>query len=399
MFRRLTLRISALVALVFLAALPARAFDTRATSAYVLDVTTGTVLLERNAEVPLPPASMSKLMTVNMLFEALADGRVTLSTPFGVSDRAANMGGSTMFLTQGDRPTVEDLLQGIIVQSGNDACVAVAEGLAGTEDAFARMMTDRAHNMGLENSSFGNASGWPHPMQRMSMKDLALLARHLIVEFPDYYRYFSQTEYHYKDRAPDNRFNRNPLLRLGIGADGLKTGHTQEAGYGLVGSARQGDRRIVFVISGMLSEKERAEEAEAIVNWAFRQFTMKTTVKAGQRVAEAPVWLGSSATVGLVPAEDVNLLIPAGQRGAITATVNWTGPIPAPIAQGQKLAQMVISRDGLSDTVIPLYAEHGVGNAGYTKRLTTAAGKVLTLVMGGDAPPPLASSSVTSATN
>ncbi len=346
MFRRLTLRISALVALVFLAALPARAFDTRATSAYVLDVTTGTVLLERNAEVPLPPASMSKLMTVNMLFEALADGRVTLSTPFGVSDRAANMGGSTMFLTQGDRPTVEDLLQGIIVQSGNDACVAVAEGLAGTEGAFARMMTDRARNMGLENSSFGNASGWPHPMQRMSMKDLALLARHLIVEFPDYYRYFSQTEYHYKDRAPDNRFNRNPLLRLGIGADGLKTGHTQEAGYGLVGSARQGDRRIVFVISGMLSEKERAEEAEAIVNWAFRQFTMKTTVKAGQRVAEAPVWLGSSATVGLVPAEDVNLLIPAGQRGAITATVNWTGPIPAPIAQGQKLAQMVISRDG-----------------------------------------------------
>ncbi|NDW53461.1 D-alanyl-D-alanine carboxypeptidase family protein [Aliiroseovarius sp. PrR006] len=399
MFRRLTLRISALVALVFIAALPARAFDTRATSAYVLDVTTGTVLLEKNAEVPLPPASMSKLMTVNMLFEALADGRVTLSTPFGVSDRAANMGGSTMFLTQGDRPTVEDLLQGIIVQSGNDACVAVAEGLAGTEDAFARMMTDRARNMGLANTSFGNASGWPHPMQRMSMKDLALLARHLIVEFPDYYRYFSQTEYHYKDRAPDNRFNRNPLLRLGIGADGLKTGHTQEAGYGLVGSARQGDRRIVFVISGMMSEKERAEEAEAIVNWAFRQFTMKTTVKAGQRVAEAPVWLGSSATVGLVPAEDVNLLIPAGQRGGITATVNWTGPIPAPIAQGQELAQMVISRDGLSDTVVPLYAEFGVGNAGYTKRLATAAGKVLAMVLGGDTPPPVALPGATSSTN
>ncbi|WP_424940429.1 D-alanyl-D-alanine carboxypeptidase family protein [Aliiroseovarius sp. S253] len=388
MFRRLTLCISAFVALVLLAALPARAFETRATSAYVLDVTTGTVLMEKNAEVPLPPASMSKLMTVNMLFEALSDGRVTLSTPFGVSDRAANMGGSTMFLTRGDRPTVEDLLQGIIVQSGNDACVAVAEGLAGTEDAFARMMTDRARDMGLENSSFGNASGWPHPMQRMSMKDLALLARHLIVDFPDYYHYFAQTEYHFKDRAPDNRFNRNPLLSLGIGADGLKTGHTQEAGYGLVGSARQGDRRIVFVISGMNSEKERADEAEAIVNWAFRQFTMKTTVKAGQRVAEAPVWLGASETVGLVPAEDVNLLIPAGQRDGISATVNWTGPIPAPIAQGQELAQMVISRDGLSDTVIPLYAEQGVGNAGYPKRLTTAAEKVLKLVMGGDVPPP-----------
>ncbi|SMR71138.1 D-alanyl-D-alanine carboxypeptidase (penicillin-binding protein 5/6) [Aliiroseovarius halocynthiae] len=399
MLHRLTLCISALIALFFVAALPARAFDTRATSAYVLDVTTGTVLLEKNAEVPLPPASMSKLMTVNMLFEALADGRVTLSTPFGVSDRAANMGGSTMFLTQGDRPTVEDLIQGIIVQSGNDACVAVAEGLAGTEEAFARMMTDRASALGLRQSTFANASGWPHPMQRMSMKDLALLARHLIVDFPDYYRYFAQTEYHYKDRAPDNRFNRNPLLRLGIGADGLKTGHTQEAGYGLVGSARQGDRRIVFVISGMGSEKERAEEAEAIVNWAFRQFTMKTTVKAGQRVAEAPVWLGSSETVGLVPAEDVNLLIPAGQRDGISATINWTGPIPAPIAQGQELAQMVISRDGLSDTVIPLYAERGVGNAGYTTRLTTAATKLLAHLMGNDAPPLPVEPGATTATN
>lgn len=371
-----------------LGTLPARAFDTRAGSAYVLDVTTGTVLMEKNAETPLPPASMSKLMTVNMLFEALADGRVTLSTPFGVSDRAAAMGGSTMFLTQGDRPTVEDLIQGIIVQSGNDACVVVAEGLAGTEDAFARMMTERALDMGLENSSFGNASGWPHPMQRMSMKDLALLARNLIVEFPNYYRYFAQTEYHYKDRAPDNRFNRNPLLRLGIGADGLKTGHTQEAGYGLVGSARQGNRRIVFVISGMNSEKERAEEAEAIVNWAFRQFTMKTTIKAGERVAEADVWLGASDRVGLVPAEDVALLIPAGQRDGISATINWLGPIAAPISQGQELAQMTISRNGLSDTVVPLYAEQGVGKAGFGKRLTAAAGRVLTLVLGNDAPPP-----------
>ncbi len=396
---RLTVFFAALLTVLAAATLPARAFETRAGSAYVLDINTGTVLMEKNAEVPLPPASMSKLMTVNLLFEALADGRVTMSTQFGVSERAASTGGSTMFLEQSDRPTVEDLIQGIIVQSGNDACVVVAEGLAGTEDAFARMMTDRARDLGMENSSFGNSSGWPHPMQRMSMKDLAILARHIIVEFPDYYRYFGQSEYHYKGRAPDNRFNRNPLLDLGIGADGLKTGHTQEAGYGLVGSARQGDRRIVFVISGMDSEKERAEEAEAIVNWAFRQFTMKTTVKAGERVAEANVWLGSADTVGLVPAQDVDLLIPAGQREGVTATINWNGPVAAPIAQGQELAEMVISRDGLSDTVVPLYAQEGVGNAGFGKRLTVAAERVLALVMGNDAPPAALEPDVAPATN
>ena len=384
---RLFLLIPSLFTALLLASLPARAFDTRASSAYVLDVTTGTVLMEIIGEVPLPPASMSKLMTVTLLYEALADGRVTMSTPFGVSERAAAMGGSTMFLNRGDRPTVEDLIQGIVVQSGNDACVAVAEGLAGTEDSFARMMSDRARDLGMNNSSFGNSSGWPHPMQRMSMKDLAILARHIIVEFPDYYHYFSQTEYHYDGRAPDNRFNRNPLLDLGIGADGLKTGHTQEAGYGLVGSAKQGDRRIVFVISGMTSEKERADEAEAIVNWAFRQFTMKTTLKAGERVAEAPVWLGSVDTVGLVPAQDVALLIPAADREGISATINWNGPIAAPIAQGQELAEMVISREGLSDTVIPLFAEQGVGNAGFAKRLTVAAERVLALALGNDAPP------------
>ena len=367
--------------------LPAHAFETRASSAYVLDVNTGTVLVEKNADVPLPPASMSKLMTINMLFEALADGRVTMSTPFGVSERAATIGGSTMFLERTDRPTVEDLIQGIVVQSGNDASVVVAEGLAGTEDAFARMMTDRARDLGMENSSFGNSSGWPHPMQRMSMKDLAILSRHIIVDFPDYYHYFGQAEYYYKERAPDNRFNRNPLLKLGIGADGLKTGHTQEAGYGIVGSARQGDRRIVFVISGMASEKERAEEAEAIVNWAFRQFTMKTMLKAGERVAEADVWLGAADTVGLVPADDVDLLMPAAQRGGVNAQINWNGPIQAPIAQGQELAEMVISREGLNDTVVPLYAQEGIGNAGFGKRLTTAAQRVFALAMGNDAPP------------
>ncbi len=235
--RRLALLAAAFAAIL---AVPARAFETRATSAFVVDVTTGTVLLEKDADVPLPPASMSKLMTLNMLFEALADGRVQMDTRFGVSDRAQAMGGSTMFLNTTDRPpTVEELIQGIIVQSGNDACVVVAEALGGTEDAFAIMMTERAEALGMMNSSFGNSSGWPHPAQRMSMEDLAILASRLITEFPQYYHYFSQTEFLFDGRAPDNRRNRNPLLKLGIGADGLKTGHTQEAGYGLVGSALQ----------------------------------------------------------------------------------------------------------------------------------------------------------------
>ena len=379
--RRLALLAAALVAVL---TLPARAFETRATSAYVLDVTTGTVLFEKQADIPLPPASMSKLMTLNMLFEALADGRVSMDTRFGVSDRAQAMGGSTMFLNTSDRPTVEELIQGIIVQSGNDACVVVAEALGGTEDAFARMMTERAEALGMHNSSFGNASGWPHPAQRMSMQDLAILANRLITEFPQYYHYFSQTEFLFDGRAPDNRRNRNPLLKLGIGADGLKTGHTNEAGYGLVGSALQGKRRVVFVISGMTSEKARAEEAESVVNWAFRQFALRTPVKAGDRVAEAQVWLGEAATVGLVPAADLQMLVPAMQRDGIEATVTWNGPIEAPIVEGQELGQMVITREGLPDTVVPLHAQASVAKAGFVPRFQAAAGKVLSMVQGSD---------------
>ncbi|WP_421702903.1 D-alanyl-D-alanine carboxypeptidase family protein [Aliiroseovarius sp.] len=378
--RRLALLAAAFAAVL---AVPAHAFETRASSAFVLDVTTGTVLFEKEADVPLPPASMSKLMTLNMLFEALADGRVQMDTQFGVSDRAQAMGGSTMFLNTTDRPTVEELIQGIIVQSGNDACVVVAEALGGTEDAFARMMTERAEALGMMNSSFGNSSGWPHPAQRMSMEDLAILASRLITEFPQYYPYFSQTEFLFDGRAPDNRRNRNPLLRLGIGADGLKTGHTQEAGYGLVGSALQGKRRVVFVISGLDSESARAEESEAVVNWAFRQFAMRTPVKAGERVAEAEVWLGDAPSVGLVPGADIEMLVPAMQRDGIEAKVTWNGPIEAPITEGQELGQMIIARDGLPEMTVPLYAEAAVGKAGFVPRLQAAAGKVIGMIQGG----------------
>lgn len=371
--RHLIAFVMALCALMSLTPAAMAAFETRATAAYVLDQTTGTVLLSKNADTPLPPASMSKLMTLNMLFEALRDGRVSLDTQFSVSTKAKNMGGSTMFLDETDRPTVAQLIQGIIVQSGNDACVVVAEGLAGTEDAFARLMNQRAQALGMTSSTFANASGWPNPNQRMSMKDLAILANRLISEFPEYYGYFGQPEFDFDGRAPQNRFNRNPLLRLNIGADGLKTGHTQEAGYGLVGSAVQGNRRVIVVISGLNSETERAEEAERLVNWAFRQFIQRTVVKADARLTDTQVWMGDAHRVGLVTGKDVDLLVPAVLQGEISANVEFETPVAAPITKGQQLGELVIDMPDMEQVRVPLLAENDVAKGGFLPRLRTAA--------------------------
>ena len=372
------------------AALPgvpaAWAFETQATAAWVYDVTTHTVLMDKNADEAVPPASMSKLMTINMLFEALRDGRVQMDTTFAVSSRAKAMGGSTMFLQESDRPTVEELIHGMIINSGNDACVVVAEGLAGTEEAFAAQMTTRARALGMTNSTFANASGWPDPGQRMSMRDLGILARRLIEEFPEYYPVFAQTEFDYKNRAPGNKMNRNPLLKLNIGADGLKTGHTSEAGYGLVGSAKQGDRRIIFAITGLPSDTARAEEAERIVGWAFHQFTQKTVAKAGVRVAEAEVFMGDAETVGLVPTEDLSLLVPALVQDKIDAEVIYKGPLAAPVEAGTPLAEMIVHVPGLPDHRVQLVAENPVGKAGFMARLTTAAQVLYSRYMGDAAP-------------
>ena len=351
---------------------PVSAYETKARAAYLTDMNTGTVLMEKEADLPLPPASMSKLMTLNMLFEALQDGRVSLDTRFPVSTRAKNMGGSSMFLNEADRPTVEELIQGIIVLSGNDACVVVAEGLAGSEAAFARLMNERARDLGMNNSTFANASGWPDPNQRMSMRDLGILAERLIRDFPEYYGYFAQKEFAFDGRTPDNRFNRNPLLSLGIGADGLKTGHTSEAGYGLVGSAVQGNRRIVFVISGLSSERERAEEAERLVNWAFRQFIQKTVLRSGTEVARAKIWMGDQEEIGLVPAEDVSLLLPALERDALNAEVIFRSPIEAPVKKGQEVAEMVVSLRDLPEVRIQLVSDRDIARGGFLPRVRTA---------------------------
>ena len=366
-------------------ALPAVAFETRAKSAYVMDQTTGTVLLAKNAEEPLPPASMSKLMTLYMAFEAVRDGRLTLDEKLPVSEHAMSYGGSTMFLDTTDRVSVEDLIRGIIVMSGNDACVVIAEALSpdGTEAGFARMMTQRGAQLGMRNSTFMNASGWPQAGHRMSMKDLAILAQRLIEDFPEFYPLFDEEEFAFDGRAPTNTRNRNPLLGLGIGADGLKTGHTQEAGFGLVGSAKQGDRRVIFVISGLDTARNRAEEAEALVNWSFRHFTQADLAKAGTRLASADIWMGSQPTVGLVTAEDISTLVPVMGGGDIAAEVVYRGPVQAPVEAGQELAELVFAPEGLPEVRVPLVAEQAVARGGFMVRVTTAANVLLKQLING----------------
>ena len=345
------------------------AYETEARAAYLFDVETGTILFEKEADLPLPPASMSKLMTLNMLFEALRDGRVTLDTTFSVSTRARLMGGSTMFLDETDRPTVEELIKGIIVQSGNDACVVVAEGLAGSEDAFARQMNARAPEIGLNNSTFANASGWPDPNHRMSMRDLGVLATRLIEEFPEYYGYFALEEFDFDGRSPSNRFNRNPVLGLGLGADGLKTGHTEEAGYGLVGSALQGDRRIVFVFTGLDSQAERRQEAEAMINWGFRQFLSRDVASAGQTIAEAPVWLGDHQQINLVTRDTVTLLVPAVAQDSVETRVEYRSPLEAPILKGDAVAELVVNARDMPERRIPLVSDRDVVYGGFLPRV------------------------------
>ena len=372
-----------------LLAMPAYGFDTAAQSAWVYDMTTHTVLMDKNGNVAVPPASMSKLMTIFMLFEAVRDGRVAMDTTFGVSSRATEMtarGGSTMYLQEGDRPTVEELLRGMIVNSGNDACIVVAEGLAGSEEAFSAQMTARARELGMEHSNFANSSGWPDPAHRMSMRDLGILARMLIEDFPEHYPLFAETSYDYKERAPANARNRNPLLGLGIGADGLKTGHTSEAGYGLVGSVKQGGRRIIFAFSGTPDDKARAEEAERITSWAFRQFSLKTLAKSGSRIAEAPVHLGAAETVGLVPAEDIQLLLPAIAQGKVQAEVVYSGPFTAPITAGTTLGELVIDVPELGQTRVPLVAEADVAKGGFMVRMKAAASALQARYFGDEAP-------------
>ena len=370
---------------IFVFSLPVQAFETKARAAFIIDLTTKSVLLAKDADKPFPPASMSKLMTLYVAFEFIEAGQLSLDEKLPVSAHAANYGGSTMFLNTTDRVRVEDLLRGIIVLSGNDACAVIAEALSpdGTEAGFARLLTERAQQLGLTNSTFQNSNGWPATGHVMSMRDLAMLSKRLIEDFPEFYPLFAEEEFLFDARAPANGRNRNPLLGLGIGADGLKTGYTSEAGYGLTGSATQGDRRIIFAISGLTSATERAQEAEAIVNWAFRQFTMKSFGKKGSVVARAPVWNGAQSGVNLVLKDRVAALIPVLRNLDTRFEIEYKSPIPAPIVKGQELATLIVSSEGLADVKVPLVAETDVPVGGFTTRIITAAKSIISIIVSG----------------
>lgn len=361
------------LAILTAAPLAAQSFETRATAAYVIDQTTGTVLMAKNADEPLPPASMSKLMTLYMAFEAIANGNLGVDDRIRVSEHCSAYGGSTMFLDTTDSVRVEDLLRGVIVLSGNDASCVIAEGLSGTESLFAQQMTERAQQLGMTNSTFTNSNGWPAVGQRMSVRDLGTLADLIITNYPTFYPLFAEERYEFDGRAPANVNNRNPLLGAVLGADGLKTGHTQEAGYGLVGSAKQGDRRIIFVLTGLETEQARAEEARSIVNWAFHQFAQRDLARGGTRIAEAEVWMGEQPVVGLMLQEDLSLLVPTAGGATIDAEVVYNGPLSAPIAQGDAVAELVIRLQDFPETRVPLLADAAVEAGGFNTRMRTAA--------------------------
>ncbi len=352
----------------------AQAFDTAARNAYVVDLATDTVLLNKAADIPMPPASMSKLMTIYMVFDRLKKGSLSLDDTFLVSEKAWRKGGSKMFVKVGDRITVSDLLRGIIVQSGNDACIVVAEGIAGSEEAFAEMMNRRAEELGLTNSKFANATGWPHPEHYMSARDLAVLTEHLVTDFPDYYKIFSEKTFTYSEIKQSNR---NPLLFRDIGADGLKTGHTEEARYGLAASAVIDGRRIVSVLNGMSSIRERSQESLRVMEWAFRTFKPYALFKKDDVITTADIWLGDAPNVSLTIPEDLKLTLSRTARDKMKVVVKMNNPVAAPVKKGQRLATLVVSAPNLKTREIPLVAAEDVGQLGFVGRIGAAIEHVL----------------------
>lgn len=355
-------------------ALPARAIETTAREALLLDMDTGTVLLQKNADTPMPPSSMSKLMTVFMVFEQLKEGRLSLDDTFTVSENAwqkggAASGGSTMFLDPYSTVQLEDLLRGIIIQSGNDACIVLAEHLAGSEEAFAEAMTRRAHDIGLTNSTFRNSTGLPHPDHQMTARDLATLAERIITGFPEYYPYYSEKEFTYNGIT---QHNRNPLLYKNIGADGLKTGHTSVAGYGLTASAKLNGRRLILVLNGLSNTRARSEEADRLMSWGFRTFENVEMFKPGATVTEAEVWMGQTETVPLVLPDGLTVTLPRNARRTMTVTVRYDGPVPAPIQRGDEIATLVIEAPDMETLVFPLQAGTHVEQMGMVNRMFTA---------------------------
>lgn len=350
-------------------------FETKATHAVLMDAQTGTVLFEKKGEVLMSPASMSKLMTLTMLFEAIKDGRVALTDSFLISENAWRKGGaasgsSTMFAKVHSRIPVESIIRGIIVQSGNDACIAVAEALAGSEKAFAEEMTIRARELGMHKATFANSTGWPDPKQKMTASELAILARHIIVNLPEFYAYFDERSFSWNGIKQSNR---NPLLYLNIGVDGLKTGHTVDSGYGLVASGVNKDRRLILVINGTKSNRARSEESQRLLEWGYREFRTYKLFSAGDVIENADVFQGVYDKVPLVLAQDVSLLMTRANKRNLVTKAEWDGPLAAPVKAGQRVGVLSISAAGMRTVRIPLLAGADVDQLGIFGRLMEAA--------------------------
>jgi D-alanyl-D-alanine carboxypeptidase (penicillin-binding protein 5/6) len=365
------------------AAAPAKAppFDTPAKVAYLIDLSSGAVLLSKNADVRMPPASMAKMMTTNVAFELIKKGDLQLSKMCTVRPETwqkwhGPQAGSTMFLSPGEQVSVENLLKGIITLSGNDASVVLAECIAGTEDAFANVMNDNAKRLGLTGSHFGNSNGWPDEGRTyVTARDLATLARAEIENYPDLYKkFYSLTEFTWGKTLGSGQnitqANRNPLLGRVPGADGLKTGHTDEAGYGFTGSAEQNGRRLVMVVAGLGSFNERIEESVRLMQWGFNAWQTKPLFKQGAAVGSAEVQLGSDSEVALVAPRDLAVTIPAGVLSKVSSTkIRYNGPVKAPIAKGQHIADLVVTTSDTGEQLMPLVAAEDVSEAGFFGRL------------------------------
>ena len=319
----------------------------------------------------MPPASMSKIMTAYVVFDMLKKGQAKLDDELPVSEKAWRLGGSKMFVPIGGRIKIDDLLKGVIIQSGNDACLVLAEGLAGSEEAFIDLMNKKAKEIGLEDSHFANVDGLPNPDHWMTAHDLATLAIRTIKDFPEYYHYYSQIDYEYNNIKQGNR---NPLLYKNVGADGLKTGHTEEAGFSLTGSVKRGDRRIVVVLGGLPTMKARAQESERLIEWAFREFNDYRLFSAGDKVEDADVWLGASPRVPLTVAKDLVVTLPRKSRKDMKVAVQYDRPIPAPIKEGETVGKLVVTAPDQPPIEAPLVAAASVMRLDALGRIATLAG-------------------------
>jgi serine-type D-Ala-D-Ala carboxypeptidase (penicillin-binding protein 5/6) len=350
------------------------AIDTLAKHALIVEADTNTVLFDKSADERMPPASMSKIMTAYVAFGMLKEGRASLGDELPVSERAWKLGGSKMFVGIGARIKIDDLLKGMLIQSGNDACVVLAEGLAGSEQAYVDLMNKKAAEIGLKDSHFANVTGLPDPSDWMTARDLVTLAQRTIKDFPEYYHYFSEKDFNFNNI---DQGNRNPLLYKVPGADGLKTGHTDESGYSLIGSVVRGDRRVIAVIAGLPSMKDRASESERLVEWAFREYNNYKLFSAGDKIDDAEVWLGNEPKVGMTVANDLVVTLPRRSRRDMKVTTTYDKPLPAPVKKGDEIGKVVVTAPEIQSIERPLYAAANVAPIGALGRMATLAGYLI----------------------